>query len=93
MCEGPDLNRGTPARTDLESVAFDRAWLPSLDVLVRVGEVINILRRGYFEFRSKSDILTDGKVLGCGNAMASDETTLPIPRLNVATGVKPCSNG
>ena len=30
MCEGPDLNRGTPARTDLESVAFDRAWLPSL---------------------------------------------------------------
>jgi hypothetical protein len=25
MCEGPDLNRGTPARTDLESVAFDLA--------------------------------------------------------------------
>ena len=34
MCEGPDLNRGTPARTDLESVAFDRAWLPSLEPLL-----------------------------------------------------------
>jgi hypothetical protein len=32
-------------------------------------------------------------VSGCENAMVSDETSLPIPRLNVATGVKPCSNG
>jgi len=32
-------------------------------------------------------------VLGCENAMASDETTLPIPRMNLATGVKPGSNG
>ena len=37
MCEGPDLNRGTPARTDLESVAFDRAWLPSHGDFVRPG--------------------------------------------------------
>ena len=90
---GPGFEPGTPARTDLESVAFDRAWLPSLDVLVRGGEVINILSRETFEFRSKLDILTDGKVSGCENAMVSDETSLPIPRLNVATGVKPCSNG
>ena len=37
MCEGPDLNRGTPARTDLESVAFDRAWLPSRFGRIRLG--------------------------------------------------------
>lgn len=28
-CEGPDSNRRTSAGTDLESVAFNRAWLPS----------------------------------------------------------------
>jgi hypothetical protein len=44
MCEGPDLNRGTPSRTDLESVAFDRAWLPSLEGLVNVENIIKILR-------------------------------------------------
>ena len=93
MCEGPDLNRGTPARTDLESVAFDRAWLPSLEVVVRGGEVINILRREAFEFCSRLDILTDGKVSGCETAMASDGICLPIPRMNVAAGVKPGSNG
>ena len=45
MCEGPDLNRRTPARTEFKSVAFDRAWLPSFEVLVERGKVINILRR------------------------------------------------
>ena len=44
MCEGPDLNRGTPARTDLESVAFDRAWLPSHECLLRFGGLIKIPR-------------------------------------------------
>ena len=44
MCEGPDLNRGTPARTDLESVAFDRAWLPSREGVVNVENIIKILR-------------------------------------------------
>ena len=44
MCEGPDLNRGTPARTDLESVAFDRAWLPSRERKIRLEAIINIRR-------------------------------------------------
>ena len=42
MCEGPDLNRGTPARTDLESVAFDRAWLPSHGALVTPDAILNV---------------------------------------------------
>ena len=42
MCEGPDLNRRTPARTDLESVAFDRAWLPSLKPFEKPDIIINI---------------------------------------------------
>ena len=28
-CEGTDLNRGTPSRTDLESAALGLTWLPS----------------------------------------------------------------
>ena len=28
-CEGPDSNRRITSETDLESVAFDLAWLPS----------------------------------------------------------------
>lgn len=44
MCEGPDLNRGTPAGTDLESVAFDRAWLPSLGPPVRLGAILKARR-------------------------------------------------
>ena len=42
MYEGPDLNRGTPARTDLESVAFDRAWLPSHGALVTPDAILNV---------------------------------------------------
>jgi hypothetical protein len=36
------LNRRTPARTDLESVAFDRAWLPSRGHFDKLGNIIKI---------------------------------------------------
>ena len=43
ICGEPDLNRRTPARIDLESIAIDQAWLsPRLCWIMLVRRIIKV---------------------------------------------------